>query len=112
MSHDALPIPDYDQLLLADVEQRVRSLDADQVKQLLEHERSHAARPAAVLVLEQQLTRIEGGDAPEGGPDPARPRFDAVGEDPTPHQANPAAQGPPQNPPSQGVPTNPAQPRR
>ena len=111
-----LPIPDYDHLLLSDIEHRLKGLDAGSVDRLLEHERAHAARPAAIVLLEQrraQLREAPGAEPAAGeGPDPTAPRVDQVGQHPSPHQASPQTQGPPQNPPSQGVPTNPAQPRR
>lgn len=90
-SSEGLPIPDYDHLLLSDIEHRLEALDAGSVDRLLEHERAYAARPAAIVLLEQRRAQLR--------------------EDPG-AEPSPQTQGPPQNPPSQGVATNPAQPRR
>ena len=117
MTHsEGLPIPDYDHLLLSDIEHRLQGLDAESVERLLDHERAYAARPAAIVLLEQRRNQLRedpaAEPAPGEGPDPTAPRVDQVGQNPSPHQASPQTEGPPQNPPSQGVPTNPAQPRR
>ncbi|MEU5591842.1 hypothetical protein [Streptomyces sp. NPDC020298] len=42
--HSGLPLPDYDQLPIGSVESRV-SLGAEDVEELLAHERGHADRP-------------------------------------------------------------------
>ena len=60
MTHsEGLPIPDYDHLLLSDIEHRLKGLDAGSVDRLLEHERAHAARPAAIVLLEQRRIDAE-----------------------------------------------------
>ena len=66
-SDDALPLPDYDQLTLGSIEHRIRSLDLDQVKQILEHERSTAHRPRAVEILTARISQLESGAEPSGG---------------------------------------------
>ena len=111
MSHD-LPLPDYDQLPAGAVEHRIRSLDADGVQQLLDHENAHANRPAVVMALETRLEQLRSGAEPSGGspqgmqPEQAPP---PTGDAPAP----PETQGPPVNPPPHGDPTNPpSQPRR
>jgi hypothetical protein len=72
MSQDTpLPIPDFDQLPTAGLAHRVRTLDADGLVVLLDHERAHADRPAVVQLLEHRLDRIRSGDAQPSGGDPA-----------------------------------------
>jgi hypothetical protein len=109
--HDQLPLPDYDHLPLGGLTSRIRALDTDGVRTLLEYERAHGDRAPVVTVLENRLTALQEGAQPSGG-DPAA--------DFTPEAGVPAAggskvseatTGPAINPPSQGDPTNPAQPR-
>lgn len=44
--HSSLPLRDYDHLPLSAVGQRIRSLTAQQLGELLDYERRHANRPA------------------------------------------------------------------
>jgi hypothetical protein len=107
MTND-LPLPDYDSLPTGSVESRVRTLEPEGVRQLLDHERRHANRPQIVAMLEHRLESLESGDSAPSGGDP-----NAVAPEATPGDApaSSVTEGPPVNPPSQGVPTNPAQPR-
>jgi hypothetical protein len=108
MSHDDLPLPDYDQLPTGTIESRVRTLDAEGVDRLLTHERTHADRIQVVQLLEHRLEALRSGRAEPSGGSPTAPTPEVAPGRP----AGPAVtEGPPQNPPSQGVPTNPAQPR-
>lgn len=65
--NDALPLPDYDQLSDKTLEHRIRSLDQDQLRTLLEYERAHAARPAVELLLENRLRQLADGAEPSPG---------------------------------------------
>ena len=111
MTHDELPLPDYDHLLAGSIGSRIRTLDAEGVEQVLAYEREHADRVQVVQVLEHRLAALRTGDAePSGGrPDAATPESSAGVPGGSP--VSPATQGPPQNPPSHGDPTNPAQSR-
>jgi hypothetical protein len=108
--HDELPIPDYDRLPVGGLTSRIRSLDAEGLQMLLDHERGHANRIQVVQIMQNRLSSLKAG-APSSGGDPAAPAAD----DPTPTasggKVSEATSGPPVNPPSHGDPTNPAQPR-
>jgi hypothetical protein len=65
--NDALPLPDYDQLSDKTLEHRIRSLDEDQLRTLLEYERTHAGRPAVELLLENRLRQLANGAEPSPG---------------------------------------------
>lgn len=110
MTHDALPIPDYDHLPQGTLEARIRSLDADALRRLLDHERSHGDRLPVVQLLQRRLEAVEdGAELTTGSPDAPTPEM--PGPPAGGSKASPETTGPPMNPPSQGVPTNPAQPR-
>lgn len=105
-----LPLPDYDQLPIGSLQNRIRSLTADELREVLEYERTHAARLQVSTILQARLDELEDGAQPSGGsPDAPHPEV-------APHarggsRVSPQTAGPPINPPSQGVPSNPAQPR-
>jgi hypothetical protein len=111
MSHDELPLPDYDSLPVGSIESRVRSLEAADVQRLLEHERQHADRVQVVMLLEHRLVALRSGDAQPSGGDPSAFAPEVASPVPRGSRVTPETEGPVQNPPSQGVPTNPAQPR-
>ncbi|MCI2239824.1 hypothetical protein MO973_37340 [Paenibacillus sp. TRM 82003] len=104
-----LPVPDYDHLPLATLTDRIRSLDAAALGDLIVYEEAHGAREPVLTVLRARADQLAAGAEPSGG--------NPAGTQP---EHAPAPQGPslggtdapPINPPSQGVPTNPAQPRR
>jgi hypothetical protein len=110
LHHDQLPLPDYDHLPLPGLTSRVRTLDADGVRALLEYERGHGDRLPVVTVLQNRLTELEQGAQPSGG-DPAAATPEAPPGAAAASKVSQATSGPPVNPPSQGDPTNPAQPR-
>lgn len=64
---NALPLTDYDQLTTGSIEHRVRSLELDQVRRLLEHERATAHRPRIVEILSARIAQLEAGAQPSGG---------------------------------------------
>lgn len=112
MGASELPLPDYDELSLGAIESRIRTLDADGVAQLLDHEREHADRLPVVQRLEARLEALRTGDAAPSGGDPAARTPEVPSGQAGGSPVSPDTQAPVQNPPSQGVPTNPAQPRR
>ncbi|BBX16250.1 hypothetical protein CRI77_08935 [Mycolicibacterium duvalii] len=65
-SHE-LPIPDYDQLALGDLQHRIRSLTADQLGVVLNHEAGHAARVPVLEILEARQRELEAGASPAPG---------------------------------------------
>lgn len=108
MGADDLPLPGYDDLPVGSLEARVRTLDADGIRRLVEYEKGHADRPAVLQVLGRRAAELQAGAQPTGGsPLSFQPETGGGAAATSP----PATEGPPQNPPSQGDPTNPAQPR-
>jgi hypothetical protein len=107
---ESLPLPDFDHLTLGSVESRIRSLSAAQLRELVDHEASHAGRAAVLTLLRSRLEAVQAGAERSAGntasPDPTSPE-----PAPARSKASPQTQGPPVNPPSHGDPTNPAQPR-
>jgi hypothetical protein len=56
-----LPVPGYDGLSLASIRARLRYLDVNQLRILLEHEKSASNRSDFVRMLERRLAKIESG---------------------------------------------------
>lgn len=93
MSHaQDLPLPDYDQMALGDIRHRIRSLDEDQLNQILTHEAGHAARVPVFEILEARLRELQAGAEPSGG-DPTRAPGVAGTAGGSPVQEATAAQG-------------------
>lgn len=65
-SHE-LPIPDYDQLSLRDLQHRIRPLTAEQLGVVVNHEAGHAARVPVLEILEARQRELEAGAPPSGG---------------------------------------------
>lgn len=107
---DQLPLPDYDHLPVGSLEGRVRSLDSEQLADLLAYEEAHGNRLPVVQVLRTRLDAVRDG-APRSDGDPLAATPEVQHAPPGGSPASPQTEGPPINPPSQGVPTNPAQPR-
>ena len=108
---DELPIPDYDQLPVGGLTSRIRTLDADGLQTLLDHEQQHANRIQVVQIMKNRLTSLKAGAQPSGG-DPAGAAVDDPQHAAGGSKVSEATTGPPVNPPSQGDPTNPAQLRK
>jgi hypothetical protein len=68
---DELPLADYDQLSLGDLQHRIRSLDEQSLRAVLNHECGHAARVPVLEILEARLRELEAGAEPSAG-DPSR----------------------------------------
>lgn len=106
---EELPLPDYDHLTIGLLQTRLRSLDRNALRTLLEYERDHAQRPAALTFIESRLRQLEdGGEPATGDPTTSEPGTPAPAGT---SAVSPATSGPATNPPAHGVPTNPAQPR-
>ena len=56
------PIPGYDDLSIASLRARLRGLNADQVSQLADYERSHANRLDIVTMFERRIAKLVRGD--------------------------------------------------
>jgi hypothetical protein len=107
--HGELPLRDYDHLPLASVAQRIRSLTADEIEQLLAYERAHANRPAAIEVFSHRLAELAAGASPTPGRGQSGPDYP-----PPPHgtpPVRPQGAAPPIFPPPHGVPAQPGKPK-
>ena len=60
---DGLPMAGYDDLTLASIRARMRSLDAAQLRDLVGYEKNHAGRAAVLDMFERRIAKIEGGEA-------------------------------------------------
>jgi hypothetical protein len=56
-----LPIANYDMLSLPSLRARLRSLDVDQLAQLTDYERAHAARAGVLSMFENRLAKLHAG---------------------------------------------------
>jgi hypothetical protein len=109
-AHDELPLPDYDHMSLASLGQRIRTLTADQLQQLLDYERGHGDRLPVTELMEARLRELAGGAEPSGG-SPAGVVPQLADQPAAPRSVDQKTSAPSINPPSHGDPTNPAQPR-
>lgn len=55
----ALPLPGYDELSLASIRARLRSLDAAQLRVLADYERANAERPEVLGMLERRIEKLQ-----------------------------------------------------
>ena len=110
VQREDLPIPDYDHLPVTGLGHRIRSLDAADLRVLLDYEQAHAHRLPVVQVLQVRLDELAGGATPSGGDATSLP-VEAAAAPSGGSTVDPSTSGPPINPPSHGDPTNPAQPR-
>lgn len=71
MSHSReaaqLPIPDYDELNLGDLQSRLRTLTSVELAGVLEYERQHANRTAVLVAGQARLEELRAGAKPSGG---------------------------------------------
>jgi hypothetical protein len=58
-----LPIAGYDELSLPSLRARLRNLDVDQLRVLVDHERSHANRADVVSMFERRIVKLNDGSA-------------------------------------------------
>ncbi|MBW4718736.1 hypothetical protein [Saccharothrix obliqua] len=73
---DAFPIRDYDHLTLGDLRHRIRSLSAEELRQVLDHERRHGDRTPVTELLTTRLAEVEGGAEPAAGDQRSAPPAD------------------------------------
>lgn len=88
--HVGLPLRDYDHLPLSSLAQRIRSLTADELTQLLTYEREHANRPLAIQIFRHRQGELAAGQPRTGGRQQAGPSI---------------------SPPPHGEPAQPAKPK-
>ena len=53
-------MPGYDDLSVASLRARLRTLDAARVRDLLAYERAHASRANVVTMFERRIAKLEG----------------------------------------------------
>ena len=60
---DGLPLASYDELPIASLRARMRSLDTAQLRALVDYESTHAGRAAVLAMFERRIAKLEGGEA-------------------------------------------------
>lgn len=104
-----LPLPDYDHLPLGGLESRVRPLTAEEVEELLAHERTHADHPPITEVLTSRPEQLKAGAEPTSG-DPGALRPEQT-TNRTGSPVSPATSPRPHSPPPHGTPGQPGRPK-
>jgi len=56
-----LPVPNYDDLSIASLRARLRTLTADQLTQLIDYEKSHANRSDVIQMFERRIAKLAEG---------------------------------------------------
>ncbi len=64
------PLPDYEDLSYRDLEERVRSLSSERLRELIAYEQSHADRMEVLELLQDRLTRARDTDSGDGSAPP------------------------------------------
>jgi hypothetical protein len=60
LSHDELPLPDYDHLTLPSLRARLARLDVTALLQIRDYEQAHANRLPVVTMLENRIAKVSG----------------------------------------------------
>jgi hypothetical protein len=55
----ALPLANYDELTLASLRARLRTLSVPQLTELLDYERNHAVRPDVIAMFERRIAKVQ-----------------------------------------------------
>ncbi|KAA5830529.1 hypothetical protein F1721_21910 [Saccharopolyspora hirsuta] len=109
MSPRELPIIDYDSIPVGSLQHRIRSLDADEIQQLLDHERAHNDRVQVCEILENRLAELKSGAQPSGGAQDTAP---VEAEDtPAGSPVDPSGSPEPMHPPRHGMAGQPGKPK-
>jgi hypothetical protein len=53
------PLPNFDELSVPSLRARLRNLDIAQVRQMLEYEQTHVARPEVITMFERRIAKLE-----------------------------------------------------
>jgi hypothetical protein len=107
--HGSLPLRDYDHLSVPSLAQRIRSLTAGEIRQLMDYENEHANRLPVAQTLQARLTELESGAPPSPGGPQAGPEWPEPPSGRSP--ARPGGAAPPVSPPPHGNPAQPGQPK-
>lgn len=68
LSHDELPLPDFDHLTIGALRTRIRALDLEALVQLRSYERVHANRLPVITALENRIAKVQAENADSGRP--------------------------------------------
>ena len=73
VSHDELPLPDYDHMTLGSLRGRLRSLDLEQLVVVRDYEKAHADRLPVVTMLDNRIAKLatDATAEPAGAPSEA-----------------------------------------
>lgn len=101
MSPQELPLIDYDDEPVGSLQHRIRSLDAEAIRQLLDYERVHNNRVQVTEILEKRLQELREGATPSSGAQDDRPveTEGTGGESPVKPSGSPE----PMHPPGHGI---------
>jgi len=102
LSHDELPLPDFDHLTLGAVRGRMRSLDIPQLVQLRDYEKAKANRFPIVTMLDNRIAKLasdptaplSGGDVSGPSAKASSPKSPARGRKKGSSKASPATTAP------------------
>lgn len=97
VSHDELPLPDYDHLTLGSLRGRMRSLDLPQLIQIRDYEKAHANRLPIVTMLDNRIAKLATDPTTPlsgGGRTPEEKAAPAGGSKVSPQTADPGASNP------------------
>ena len=61
---DELPLPNFDEMSLGDIQHKVRSLIKAEVETILIYEAGHAARVPVLEIVEARMRELEDGAEP------------------------------------------------
>lgn len=73
LSHDALPLEDFDHLTIGALRTRIRPLDLEALVQLRSYERVHANRLPVITALENRIAKLQADSADSGRPEATTP---------------------------------------
>ncbi|MET9290738.1 hypothetical protein [Streptomyces sp. NPDC003077] len=104
-----LPLADFDELPVGELEHRIRSLTSGELEELLRHERAHADRAAVVQLLTARLGQLERGGTPSPGGSEPRPAGSQPSRSSSP--VSPSTSAEPIHPPPHGHPGQPGKPK-
>ncbi|MCK1797441.1 hypothetical protein MTQ01_15700 [Streptomyces sp. XM4193] len=102
---ERMPLGAWDQQPLGSMEHRIRSMDAKQLRTLQDHERTHAARPAVLRLLEERQSQLAHGAKPSPGGE--GPPSDSPERRRAGSPVTPSTQAPPRHAPPHGTPDQP-----
>jgi len=59
------PLPNYDELSVASLRARLRTMDVAQLRQLAEYESAHAGRPDVIAMFERRIAKLQAETSPQ-----------------------------------------------